>query len=232
MSIRVTLLLIFVVGLSVYAYRDWFKSLCGLILLMAVIQHPDMPKNFMGIQGLNPWNALMFNVVLAWLMSRRREGLAWDMPGYVNVLLLLYLGVVVVAFARMMAERSHMGNVSTGSLVAEHLINCVKWVVPGLLLFDGCRSRVRIRMALASILGLYCLLAVQVIRWMPPSAALSGEGLSRRSLKIISNEVGYSRVNMSRMLAGASWAVLAILPACADDGRAEPHGKCINRFLG
>ena len=48
---RVYALYLLVACLSLYAYRDWFKSLCGLILLMAVIEHSDMPKSIMGIQG-------------------------------------------------------------------------------------------------------------------------------------------------------------------------------------
>ena len=95
MSIRITILTLLVVGLGVYAWRDWFKALCGLILLMAVIEHPDMPKNIMGIQGLNPWNILMADVLLAWAVTRKREGLVWDMPRHVTFLLLLYLGVSV-----------------------------------------------------------------------------------------------------------------------------------------
>jgi hypothetical protein len=35
MSIRITALYIVVTGLSIHAWKDWFKSLCGLILLMA-----------------------------------------------------------------------------------------------------------------------------------------------------------------------------------------------------
>ena len=207
--IRLTLLSLFVAATAAYAWKDWFKSLCGLILLMAVIQHPDMPKSLFGIQGLNPWNLLFLDVTLAWAVSRRRERLAWDMPSHVNVLLLLYLGVVLVGFGRMMADRRGLGEYTTAYLVSEDLINTIKWVVPGLLLFDGCRSRARFNMALSSVLGLYFLLAVYVIRWMPLSSAMSGEALSDRSVKILVNEVGYHRVNLSVMLAGASWAIFA-----------------------
>jgi O-antigen ligase len=60
-----------------------------------------------------------------------------------------------------------------------------------------------------AILGLYVLLALQVIKWMPAEAAVSGSSLSLRASKILLNEVGYHRVNLSMMLAGASWAILA-----------------------
>jgi len=209
---RVYALYVVVAVLCIYAYRDWFKSLCGAIVLMAVIEHPDMPKAIMDIQGFNPWNILLLNVVSAWLIKRREQGLVWDLPRPVNILLLLYLAVVLVGFGRMMLDRAYLDDFTTATLVSEHLVNTLKWVVPGLLLFDGCRSRQRLIMGLVSLLAVYLLLAVQVIRWMPPSAALSGATLESRSRKIVQNEIGYSRVNMSMMLSGASWATLAVLP--------------------
>lgn len=212
MSIRITLLWVLIVATGLYAWKDWFKALCGLILLMALIEHPDMPKNILGFQGLNPWNILMADIFVAWLIGRHREGLVWDMPRYVSVLLLLYLGVIVVGFLRMTADPVGLGQYTFEYLVSEHLVNCVKWVVPGLLLFDGCRTRRRAVWAMCVILGLYALLAVQVIRWMPMSAAVSGGTLSGRASKLIKNEIGYSRVNMSMMLSGASWAFFATLP--------------------
>jgi O-antigen ligase len=209
--IRLSALAVVVTVLAVYAWKDWFKSLCGLILLMVVVEHPDMPKSLLGIQGLNPWNLLLLDVVLAWAVSRRRERLIWDMPRHVNVLLLLYLGVVLVGFFRLMAVREILPSVGTTRLAftSEYFVNTVKWVIPGLLLFDGCRSRPRFLLGLFSVLAVYFLLAVLVIRWMPPESALSGESLGDRSVKILQNEIGYHRVNLSMMLAGASWAIFA-----------------------
>lgn len=210
--VRLTFLTLFLSVIIIYAWKDWYKSLCGLILLMAVIEHPDMPKTILGIQGLNPWNIGLFFVVLAWAMSRRRERLSWDMPRHIKYLLLLYLGVVLVGFFRLMGDQGEVEKLTTEALVSEYLINSIKWVIPGLLLYDGCRSRSRFMMGLASLLGLYFLLGVQTIRWIPPSAAISGQALSARSQKIIANEIGYHRVNLSMMLAGASWAVFAFRP--------------------
>jgi O-antigen ligase len=206
--IRLALLLLYVVSLALYAIKDWYVALCGLIALTAVVEHPDMPKTLFGVQGLNPWNILLLVVVIAWLASRRRERLVWDMPRGVNVLLLSYLGVVIVGFLRMMADRTRLPE-STGSLVSEYLVNTVKWVIPGLLLYDGCRSRRRFLLGLAALTAIYVLLAVQVIKWMPIATLGGGEELASRSLKILMNEVGYHRVNLSVILAGGSWAVLA-----------------------
>lgn len=217
--IRHTLLWLYISGVAIYAFKDWYKSLCGLILLMAVIEHPDMPKMIFGIQGLNPWNLLLAVIVLAWFACRKPEGLKWDMPRRINIFLLLYLFVVVIGFFRMLDDQGGLIDYarivgedipSSKSLWSEYFINCFKWVIPGLLLFDGCRSRSRFKMALLCLLAVYFLLALQVIRWMPLNAVISGEELTGRSGKIILNETGYHRVNMSMMLAGASWAIFTL----------------------
>lgn len=206
--IRLSALAVYVIGAALYASKDWYKSLCALILLMAVVEHPDMPKTIFGIQGLNPWNLLLMAVVAGWAAARSKEGLKWDLPAHITVMLALYFGVILVGFVRMMLNRDYLDE-SALSLTSEYLVNTLKWVIPGLLLYDGCRTRERFRMGMLCVLAVYVLLGVQVIRWMPLSAAMSGDSLSERSLKILVNEVGYHRVNISAMLAGAAWAVFA-----------------------
>ncbi len=217
--IRLLLLSGFIFFLCVYAWKDWYKSLCGLILLMAVIEHPDMPKTIFEIQGLNPWNIGFLVVFLAWVASRKREGLTWDMPRGTSVLLLLYLGVVLVGFVRMFADRSYIGNIPDGYLISEYLVNSVKWVLPGILMYDGYRDRSRLTFGLYCTVGLYFLIALQVAKWIPPGVAISGQELTARSLKILVREVGYHRVNLAMMLAGASWAMLAIRPLAVTASR-------------
>ena len=188
-------------------------SLCGLILMMAVIHHEDMPTNVLGIQGFNLWNVLFVAIFLAWLASRHREGLLWDMPRYVSVLLLMYLGVILVGFLRAVMDRSHIESYPFTDLVSEELINTIKWVLPGILLFDGCRTRRRVVMALVCVLAMYFLLSAQVVKRMPFEAALGGsdERIHRIRLKIC-RSIGYSSCDMSTALAGASWGALAALP--------------------
>ena len=50
--IRLGLLTIFCCVVGFNAFRDWYKSLCGLILLMAIIEHPDVPKAMLGVVGV------------------------------------------------------------------------------------------------------------------------------------------------------------------------------------
>ena len=155
----------FVVFLATYAWRDWFKSLCGLILLMAVVEHPDFPKSLMGIQGLNPWNILLFIIVLAWAAARSREGLVWDMPQYVSRLLFFYILIIAIAFVRLATDMGPLevlatySNTDPPSLLnefSEGIINCLKWIVPGLLLFDGCRDEKRFRLGTYCVVAIYC----------------------------------------------------------------------------
>ena len=214
--IRETLLWLFVAGLVGYAWKDWYKSLCGLIALMAVYQHPDFPTSLAGIQGMNPWNVLLFSVMLAWVRARKIEGLKWDLSGKFTTYLAIFLFVIVLSFIRLTGhtegqeELAMLRNAdppTVFSLGSEYIINCIKWLIPALMLYDGCRSEKRFRMAVWCILAIYVLIGVQVIRWMPFEHLTGGEDLSERALKILSREVGYHRVNLSMMLGGASWAL-------------------------
>lgn len=212
MSIRLTFLYLCIAGLSLYAWKDWFKSLCGLILLMAIIEHEGMPKTILGIQGLNLWNVLFAIIVLAWAASRAREGLTWDMPRHIVVLLLLYLGVILVGVLRAVLDHSYIENYPLKNLLSEELVNTIKWTLPGLLLFDGCRTRHRVIMALTCLLVMYLLMSVEVIRRMPYQAVLSmSDAITQRRVKL-DKFVGYNACDLSAMLAGVSWALVATLP--------------------
>lgn len=217
--IRLSLLTLFITVLCLYAWRDWYKAVCGLIVLMAVIEHPDMPKTIMGVQGLNPWNIAFLFVCMAWLASKRREGLVWDMPRKINVLLLLYLAVILIGFYRMLGDDTGRNEWaaffneetrSTLSITSEYLVNALKWVIPGLLLFHGCTSKSRLMWAVSSMMLVYILLSIQIIRWMPVSALVDGDALSHYGLKL-GKEIGYHRVNLSMMLSGAFWAIICVM---------------------
>jgi hypothetical protein len=202
-----------VFGLSVYAWKDWYQSLCGLIVLTAILEHPDMPKAMFEVPGLNPWNLLFFTILLAWIFQRSRQKLRWDMPKIPALLLFLGMGVILLGFLRLVSDRQGLiQDWAIAQLLSEYLFNPLKWVVLGLLLFDGCRTRGRLVLGLASILSLYFLLSLQVLRWVVPAGALAGGPLSPYTLNTLRKEVGYHRTDLSVMLAGASWALLALRP--------------------
>ena len=196
---RVYAIYMVVAVLVVYAVKDWFKGVCSLILMMAVIEHKDMPSAMMGIDVLTPWNLLLFVTLLSWMANRRREGLQWDMPGHISMLLLMYLAVILVGFLRGALDPSN--RYSLRYLITDQVINCIKWVLPGILLFDGCRTRKRIMMAFWSIVGLYLALA-----------ALTMHYISWGSRGNFNKRIGWGAVTVAMMLAGGAWAILGALP--------------------
>jgi hypothetical protein len=67
---RVVALGLLVLGLSIYTWKDRYKSLCGLIVLTAVLEHKDMPRAIFDVPGLNPWNLAFFIVLVPWVFHR------------------------------------------------------------------------------------------------------------------------------------------------------------------
>ncbi len=216
--IRLSLLALFITFISLYAFRDWYKSLCALILMIGIIEHPDMPKSIAGIQGLNPWNITLIFVLLGWLKARKVETMQWDMSKHITFLLIFFIITIAYSFYHMTQDMSGLQSwaaykgappYNPKSMANEYIINAYKWLVPAFLLYIGCNSAERLRWATAAILGIYILLAIQVIKWMPLSNLAGGEELSERALKILVDEVGFHRVNLSMLLAGGAWAVVA-----------------------
>jgi O-antigen ligase len=235
--IRITLLTLLIAYLSVYAWKDWFRGACWLVLLMAVFQHPDMPKSIAGIPGLNHWNFLFLNVVCSWLVNRKKEKLIWEMPKHLNYLLFFYGFFILISVIRYLNDHSGVdeliatfgGSADYGvNAINEYLINCFKWVIPAMIIFDGCRSKKQYLFAVTMLALMFVLLALQVVKAMKlGSLTMGGDALQLRALKIVSNSVGFHRVNISMMMSGAFWAVfclkefvsrkyywLLILPGC------------------
>jgi O-antigen ligase len=211
MSIRGTVLILGCLFLCIYAWRDWFRSLCGLIVLTALVEHPQMPTNLLGLSGLDPWNLLLICVVLAWASQRRAQGLVFRMPRAAGTLLLIYLMLILIGFARAAFDPG-VATMSLGDLVRDELFNTLKWIVPGVLLFDGCRSRSQLKWALSSIAAAYLLLAFQCARAMPIEALTDPAALEWSRLKI-DKRTGLHAVDLSTVLAGGFWALIVFAAA-------------------
>lgn len=213
--IRLALLWMFIGYLGATAWKDRHRSLCGLILLMGVYLHPDMPNSILGIPGLNPWNVLLVMIVIAWLSNPRRKEWKSEMSGTFNMLLWLCLCVILVGFIRMIFDHDGMeyyagitgwSMPSTSGFWNEYLLNTIKWTVPGMLLFDSCRTDSQIKLAITAILGAYFILALQVIQYVPIYTLLSDANLSERTINTLRKNVGYHRTDLAVMLAGFFWA--------------------------
>ncbi|MBI1194378.1 MAG: hypothetical protein GC138_00825 [Gammaproteobacteria bacterium] len=226
--IRYTLLTIFCTFVVIYLWRDWYKSLCGFMVLLSISESREMPKAIFGITGLNPVNLLLFLIVIAWWLNRRREGGRWDMSSKMTWLLVFYVGVIVVSGARLLLDHSGVvgfddyffsggqgaiqdSSALTFGLFVDNFINTLKYLVPGVLLFTCARSDGRKRLAAVSLLLMYFILALQVIKWMPLHYILNGAELSERAARVLGREIGYFRTDLSTMLAGAGWAGLIAL---------------------
>jgi O-antigen ligase len=209
-------LAVFVVG--AYAWKDWYRGLCGLVLLIGILEYPDVPKSIFGVTGLNFFNLLLVNVFFAWQAQRMREKLTWDMPAHLNVLLLSYLVVILIGWYRMYSDPGYMAATETkGTMIAEYLINTLKWPMLALLLFDGCRSKERLLVGAGALLGAYVFLGFMVIKVMPiGSALLDGAELQRLALRLLLSRIGYHRVTLSMMLGGAAWALIGVMPLIPD----------------
>jgi O-antigen ligase len=216
--IRLSALWCVVIFVGAYAWKDWFRGLCGLVLLIGILEYPDVPKSIFGVTGLNFFNLLLINVFFAWQAQRIRERLTWDMPAHINVMLLMYLTVLLIGFYRMYSDPGLMQYTETkGSMIAEYLINTLKWPILALLLFDGCRSRERLLTGIGAILGAYLFLGFMTLKVMPLGAALmDGNDLQKLALRLLLSRIGYHRVTLSMMLGGAAWALIGAMPIIED----------------
>ena len=199
-----------VLGFSWYAHRNWFVSLCASVVLMAFMKHPDMPRDVAGIPGGNLWNILIVNVIWGWWRQRRLEQPMSEIPRHVKIAFCLYFMVVTVAFLRMFIDPTDYVTYTRRDIVMDFFLNSIRFLIPAYLFYEGCNNPRRIKGALTSILLLYFLLAVQVIRYMGLHPDFSsGSDLSSHAAKTLQHCIGFDRVDMSMMLSGASWAAIA-----------------------
>ncbi len=229
--LRLTLLGLFITYFSLYALKDWYKSLCVLIAFVAIIEHPDVPKTILGIQGLNPWNLLLFFVLFGFSIRKKEfDSNTWDYPGNIRFLLTIYISFCLIAYFRMSSDLSQViewsyirgeDPPSKLGLLSEHVINVIKWVIPSLILFYGCNSHKRFIWGLASALSIYFVLALLTIKAMPIGALADAERLEYLARKLLSDNVGYHRVNLAMMFAGAFWAVFSTRELVANKSNAK-----------
>ena len=205
-------------ALALYAWRDWFISLCGLIVLSALMGHPDMPTAVLGIPGLNPWNFLFICILIPWFANRRMHPKRGDLPPWVSRLFGLYLVVVVVAYLRAVADvRSFTTNREPdgiledfSSLTIDYFINSLKYIAPAVLLYDGLRSRKRFYQGLIASLMLSVLMSASILRAIPlTSLGESGKREHRQRMRI-GKQVGFHANSAARICVAGFWGTLAI----------------------
>ena len=96
-------------------------------------------------------------------------------------------------------------------MVFDYLINPMKFLLPCLMLYDGAEATNGCAGRWEFLALVYFLFAVQVIKGVGLHFNLSsGDELESRAARAVSRAVGYHRVEMSMMLAGASWVSWAL----------------------
>ncbi len=209
---RVYVLYFAILVLFGIGFRDWFLSFCGLVVLSAFMGHQDMPTNMMGVPGLNPWNILLAIVLCHWLAQRRREGLSWDLKGWPAALLLVYVLMVIVGFARAALDIDSfppdVQYATMQGLLIDELVNPLRYMVPALLLYDGCRDRTRAGLAIVSVVLMGACYAVLVIKCIPMGTLLGTESVLQ-SRGRIQREIGLHANDMAFVLVFMFWALVA-----------------------
>jgi len=208
---RIAILTAIVISLVVYAWRDWFVSVCALVVLAALMKHPDMPTQIFGIQGVNLWNILFANVVLAWLLTRKKGNLWRVMPQWVWLAFFAYVALMMIAFLRGCGDLSNLRtDISLASFISDYLINPIKYTVVSFLLFDGAQNRRNITFGLMAV-GAYALLvALMALRYIPIGTLLEVGGSSEAESAFrhrFQKEVGFHANHAALILVVGFWLI-------------------------
>lgn len=178
-----------------------------------------------GVPGFNPWNFLICNAFLSWCVNREREDTSPEWPPGIRAGLWLLILVMLIGSLRLLfkidvynllmvpAEGQMLRPFGFMNVIVDYILENFRYLIPLVLIFDGCRSRNHLKFAVLCILTYFVLSAAQVIRAMPLSAlTMSAEELSHLSSKLVLGRLGFSRVTVSMLLCAGSWACIAALP--------------------
>ena len=206
---------------AVMASRNWYRGLCFMLPLLAVLERPDMPREMFGIGGVNPFNILLGWVMVAWFVQRRSDGSRWQADKKITRLFLVYMLIISVStlrsfidFGSLAGAYSYIGRSvpSITQYFIDAVINTAKWIIPGLLIAVGANSKERVKLAIVGILLTGSLLSLQVVAKMMP-ALIGSQDLADRALRVLDRDLGYHRVDLAAITASMAWAFLAARPA-------------------
>ncbi len=205
---RLYVLYAFVAFLVIYARKDWFVSLCGLMLITATQGHPDMPRQIWGITGMNWWNVAFIGIFVPWLQQRSVQRVPMGVPRWAFALFLAYMALLAFAWFRGLLGLSAIGRTFTAYLM-DDLLNPIKWLLPAIMLFDGARTRARMTAALVFTLIIPTYYGYKTWRTAPMSNLTAG-GYNVRARWRIGKNVGFHANSVSMCCAGGFWAAWSL----------------------
>lgn len=210
--LRLTVLYIFVGGLMLLSVRRWFLALCGLMFLTVLIQHPSMPREMAGIQGLNPWNATFFVIFVSWMINRRFEsGRSSASPrllvGFAAFSAMLIL-TGLFAITDVPALQGDGGARYTArDIFVDTVINPMKYLLVGVMFFDGATTRERVKQALFAGVGSGLCYAAMMYKTLKLGVFTMDYSAARRATDKL---VGLYANDMAEVLAFTLWAAVLL----------------------
>jgi O-antigen ligase len=217
---RENILYLIVAALAVYAWRDWFISVCALIVLSALSKHPDMPRMLWDMNGANPLNILLATVVVAWVVTRKTGSFARPCSRYVVVVCTLYTVVLVVSFLRAFVDTESLRRMAWAMptrfiFATECLVNPLKYLVLALMVFDGARTRRNLLLGYGAVIAQVLVFVVLTIRYIPleclfeHAGSRHGEILYRYRFQKF---IGFHANDLALVLVAGFWALAASVP--------------------
>lgn len=185
LSMRDILVILFMLGVVIYAQRDWVMAVCALIVFTALKDYPNL-ANPLEAKGLNHWVVMFLGIMLAWGMARFGRRITWNVPKSWLWIIGIYLACEGVATVRLLIDVDafrekaiHVKENFYGYGVQAALVDRV--YVPGrymlvgaLLLLDGVRSRRTMQAALLSVFLFVLVQALIVAKQIPLSSLRDG----------------------------------------------------------
>jgi O-antigen ligase len=210
--IRLSILVLFLVVIWIYAFKDYYVSLCGLIVMTVLTQSGEMPQTIGGIQGLNPWNVSIAIITACWLVQRKPNIYYLHVPRIVWAIMGSYIAIITVSHIRLMLD---LGSLPVGfhssplEIISDTFINPMKYLWAAILIFDGCTNRQRAVLGLGSILLLGTFYGLFVVKVTPLEVLFGGDVMRYRHR--IDKEIGLHPNDMAKVLMITFWGIIASL---------------------
>lgn len=213
MGIRQIVLMVLVLCICAYAFRDWFLSLAALIMMTVLTQNDDMPRTMAGIQGLNPWNFTLAITTLCWAIDRIRFPRPLGIPKFAALVTVFYIVVVFVNYIRVATDIGSMPPEypinNFMDVTTELWINPMKYLWAALMFADGCTTRERVRLAVTTVVLLGVFYGAFVLKNISIMHLISSDNFMSVRNKI-DKLIGLHANDMARALVMTFWSIYSI----------------------
>ncbi len=214
---RIAIVALFMLFVIIYAQRDWFRALCCVVVFTALTDYPGLP-NPLDAKGINHWSVMLGAVVMAWIISRFMHWRSWNIPRGWLIVISIYMFVELVGIARLCSNvdvfKMRAAQINSGyasynvrAVLVDMLYSPLRFMLLGLLMFDGVRSKRQLLYGLCSVLGAVLIYAIVVDKEIPLSS-LAGDGMQFRHR--ITKWTNRHPNDLARLFAASFWIGISI----------------------